>query len=241
MTEFEYDCIVIGSGHAGSCAAIAAAEVGVQRILMIDKCPEEWVGGNGYFTAGAHRTVHRGLDDLMTILPDTPHYTVENIDISPYSAEEFHADIMRLGEGKPDKELVDAVVQGSWDSVEWLARHVCVPFTLSFNRQAYVVGGRQKFWGGMALSVVDGGKGLIKSHRTALHRVGVETWFETAAVQLLQENGAISGVMVQRRGQTLHIRARAAILACGGYEASAELRREHLGAQWDNAKASDSA
>lgn len=240
MTEYEYDCIVVGSGHAGSCAAFAAAEAGVRRILMIDKCPEEWVGGNGYFTAGAHRTVHKGLDELMSILPDVPRSTVENTDISPYTAEEFRADIMRLGEGKPDKDLVDAVVQGSWESVKWLARHVGVPFTLSFNRQAYVVGGRQKFWGGMALSVADGGKGLIKAHRTALHRVGVETWFETAAVQLSQEDGAISGVVVQRKGQTLQIKARAVVLACGGYEASAQLRREHLGAQWDNAKASDS-
>ncbi|KAF7795356.1 hypothetical protein EIP86_006513 [Pleurotus ostreatoroseus] len=239
-TEYEYDCVVVGSGHAGSCAALAAVDAGVKRILVIDKCPEEWAGGNGYFTAGAHRTVHRGLDDLISIISGSEVEKKRGeIDVSPYTAEDFRNDIMRLGGGKSDKDLVDAVVQGSWDTVLWLAKRVGIPFTLSFNRQAYLVDGRQKFWGGMALSVQDGGKGLIAAHRRELNHAGVETWFDTTAVQLLRENDAISGIVVQKKETPLQIKARAVILACGGYEASAQLRRKHLGPQWEKAKASD--
>jgi FAD binding domain len=35
-----YDYIVIGSGHAGSCAAHSTAEHGCTRVLLLDKCPE---------------------------------------------------------------------------------------------------------------------------------------------------------------------------------------------------------
>lgn len=47
--EFVYDCIVVGSGHAGSCAALSAVEHGCrpERVLIVEKAPEEWVGGNG--------------------------------------------------------------------------------------------------------------------------------------------------------------------------------------------------
>ena len=66
----DWDVLVVGSGHAGSCAALAAVEAGVpgSRVLIVDKCPAEWAGGNGYFTAGAHRTAHGGLQDLLPLV-----------------------------------------------------------------------------------------------------------------------------------------------------------------------------
>lgn len=47
--DFIYDCILVGSGHAGSCTALSAVEHGCrpERVLIIEKAPEEWVGGNG--------------------------------------------------------------------------------------------------------------------------------------------------------------------------------------------------
>ena len=64
------DCIVVGSGHTGSCAALSASEPGCTKgkdsidcftrplirlhrppVLLVGKCLVEWVGGNGYFTA----------------------------------------------------------------------------------------------------------------------------------------------------------------------------------------------
>ena len=82
------------------------------------------------------------------------------------------------------------------------------------------------------MSVQDGGKGLIAAHRRELNRAGVETWFDTTAMQLLRENDAISGIVVQKKETPLQIKTRAVILACGGYEASAQLRCKHLGSQW---------
>ncbi|KAI0056533.1 FAD/NAD(P)-binding domain-containing protein [Artomyces pyxidatus] len=235
MSTVVFDCIVVGSGHAGSCAALSAVEHGCSRVLVIDKCPPEWAGGNGYFTAGAHRTVHNGLPDLLPLVENVPP-DLSKIEIEPYTADDFAGDIFRLGDGRNDAGLVKAVVDGSREAISWLASHVRVPFTLAFNRQAYEVDGKQKFWGGMALSARDGGKGLMRAHQEALKRAGVEVWFETRATELVREHGKVVGVIVERPGVRETLASRAVILAAGGYESSAELRERHLGVGWEQAR-----
>lgn len=238
-----YDCVVVGSGHAGSCAALAASEAGCKRLLIVEKAPQEWYGGNGYFTAGAFRTVHNGLADLAPIVQNLSQEQAANIDMDPYTAQDFENDITRLSEGRSDPAIVEAVVEGSRDAVEWLARTVRVPFVFSFNRQAYEVNGRQKFWGGMVLGVRNGGKGLMAAHRQALAAKDIEIWFDTPAIRLQasgsSKDGAISGVVVRKDGRDVLLRSSAVILASGGFEASAELRVKHLGKDWANARVSE--
>lgn len=235
-----FDCIVVGSGHAGSCAALSAVEAGCRRVLVVEKGPKEWAGGNGYFTAGAIRTVHGGLHDLLPVVRNVTPEIAASIDMDPYSAEDFTRDIMRLGDGKSHPEMVKAVVDGSRDAVGWLADRVQVPFQFSFHRQAYLVNGRQKFWGGMVLTVDDGGKGLIAAHQQALEQAGVEVWFEAPAVELTLDEGRITGLVVLRNGERVQLTAPSVVLACGGFESSPELRAKYLGVEWSRAKASKS-
>jgi succinate dehydrogenase/fumarate reductase flavoprotein subunit len=241
----DFDCIVIGSGHAGCCAALSAAQNGCQKVLIIDKCPAEWFGGNGYFTAGAHRTVHSGLtseeapeSSLLPLL----HKQLENldkIDIAPYTEPDFTNDIQRLSSGRSDPSIVAAVVNNSRRTLGWLADYVGVPFVLSFHRQAYEVEGRLKFWGGMALSVEDGGKGLMEAHKIALEREGIEVWFDTKATGLLLDSlDRVTGVVVSRNDSATQatLNCRAVILAAGGFEANADMRSKILGTEWQNAR-----
>ena len=237
-TELTFECVVVGSGHAGSCAALSARDGGCSRVLIVDKCPPEWVGGNGFFTAGAHRTVHGGLADLLPLVRNVPPEIADTIDMEPYTAEDFTKDINRLGNDRADPALVKAVVDGSREAVGWLAERVKVPFTFSFNRQAYLVNGRQVFWGGMVLGVEEGGKGLIAAHRAALEAASVETWFNTAAEEIVLKNGEVAGLIVSQDGQKKTLRTPAVILACGGFEASRSLRAQHLGEDWSRAMVS---
>ncbi|KAH0831902.1 FAD binding domain-containing protein [Lanmaoa asiatica] len=230
------DCIVVGGGHAGASAALSAVQAGCKDVLIVEKAPEEWVGGNGYFTAGAHRTVHAGLADLLPIVTNVTTEQAERIDVAPYTIDDFIGDIMRLGENKPNPELVKTMVENSRDAIQWLAEIVKIPFILAFHRQAYEVDGRQKFWGGLALSVEDGGKGLIKTDLKALRERGVKLWFNTPAVKLITEGSAVTGVVVRRSGEEILLKASAVILACGGYESSRELRMKYLGPDWKHAR-----
>ncbi|KAI0040777.1 succinate dehydrogenase/fumarate reductase flavoprotein, partial [Auriscalpium vulgare] len=91
----------------------------------------------------------------------------------------------------------------------------------------------------MALSTQDGGVGLMRAHREALTRAGVEVRFGTRAVGLVREAGgarAVTGVVVETADGRETLAGRAVVLAAGGYEASAELRERHLGAGWSEAR-----
>ncbi|KAJ6508951.1 FAD binding domain-containing protein [Mycena sanguinolenta] len=105
----------------------------------------------------------------------------------------------------------------------------------SFHRQAYNVGGRQKFWGGLVLCTDDGGKGLIAAHHRALAKAGVDVWFNCPAVEITMQNGAVSGVVVQKDGERIHLLSPAVVLAAGGFEGNPQLREKYLGPGWERA------
>ncbi|OJJ58820.1 hypothetical protein ASPSYDRAFT_45220 [Aspergillus sydowii CBS 593.65] len=232
------DVLVIGSGNAGFCSAISASESGARRVLLIDSCPEEWAGGNSYFTAGAFRTVHHGLPDVLPIVNNVEDDAkASRIDMEPYTDAHFAEDIDRICVGRSDPHLSRALVQGSNDAVKWLAGHG-VRFQLSFNRQAYEIDGRFKFWGGMCLKTQDGGKGLIEDERRAAEKLGVEVLFSTAAKRLVLDprTRAVSAVIVEDATGEREIRVGAVVLAAGGFEANPRMRAQFLGPGWDFAK-----
>lgn len=233
----EVDVLVIGSGNAGLCAAISAAESGAERVLVIDSCPEDWAGGNSYFTAGAFRTVHAGLSDVLPIVNNVEEQKAKLIDIEPYTDANFADDIERICIGRSDPNLSRTLVEDSNAAVKWLASHG-VRYQLSFNRQAYTIDGRVKFWGGMCLKTQDGGKGLIEDERRAAEKLGVEFLFSTAAKRLVldPESRAVSSVIVEDESGEREIRTKAVILAAGGFEANPRMRAQFLGPGWDLAK-----
>ncbi|KAH8114757.1 FAD/NAD-binding domain-containing protein [Phellopilus nigrolimitatus] len=235
-TATSYDCIVVGSGHAGSCAALSAFQSGCKRVLIVEKAPKEWAGGNGFFTAGAHRTAHGGLNDLLPLVHNVSPQLASTIDLDPYSPEEFAHDIMRLSHNQSDVALVKELVDNSRSAIDWLAHQVGVHFILSFRRQAYQVDGRQKFWGGLVLSVEEGGKGLIADHHRALEMAQIEIWFGSPATEILAEDDSVTGLVIRRDDQEIRLSSPTVILACGGFEASPDLRAKHLGDEWAHAR-----
>ncbi|RDW90517.1 uncharacterized protein DSM5745_02292 [Aspergillus mulundensis] len=238
----EADVLVIGSGNAGLCSAISASESGASRVLLIDSCPETWAGGNSYFTAGAFRAVHHGLSDILPIVNNVEEEKAANIDVEPYTAANFSDDIARICVGRSYPDLSRTLVQDSNDAVKWLASHG-VRFQLSFNRQAYEIDGRIKFWGGMCLKTQDGGKGLIEDERAAAEKLGVEILFNTSAKRLILNpaTGGIHSVIVQETSRSSpgsgwgerEILTKSVVLAAGGFEANPRMRAQFLGPGWD--------
>ncbi|MCJ1311391.1 hypothetical protein MMC25_005062, partial [Agyrium rufum] len=231
----QWDVIVVGSGNAGFCSTISAREHGATKVLLLEKAPEAWAGGNTTFTAGAYRTVFHGLRDVLPMVQNVTSEMVEKIDMEAYTEENFMDDLMRVTNNRSDPELASVLVKESNTTTKWLAKNG-VKFQLSFNRQAYEINGRHKFWGGMVLSVVDGGKGLTRQHQANAVRKGVVVRYDSPVVQVLSdEKGQAIGVTVWTKENTMYeALARGGVVLCaGGFEADPSLRAQYLGPGWD--------
>ena len=165
--------LVIGGGNAGFCAAQAAVRAGATATIL-EKAPAEAAGGNSFYTAGAFRVVHDGLDAVMGVIDDdTTRARARVSSLDPYPPEAFRDDMERLTEGRCDPELTGILIGDSQPVVEWLAE-VGIRWRLMYERQSYERDGQFVFWGGLALGTVDGGKGLIAQHTAAAQAAGIE-------------------------------------------------------------------
>lgn len=227
------DVLVVGGGNAGFAAALAAAERG-RKVVLLEKAREAASGGNSFYTAGATRISHDGLQELIEFVePDERHAASE---VPAYTAAEYLADLSKVAEGRNDPELSAVLVNESNPTLRWL-QGMGLKYRLMYERQAYrTQDGGYLFWGGLHVGNVGGGKGLMADHRAAAERMGVEVIYDCAATGLIQEDGRVRGVRYRTSTGEGELRAESVILASGGFEASPELRRQHLGEGWQNAK-----
>jgi glycine/D-amino acid oxidase-like deaminating enzyme len=99
-----YDVAVVGAGNAAFSAALAARER-VERVLVLEKAPREWVGGSRYFTAGAFRTTFESLEELRPLLDEVSKEELARTEAPPYTKEYLMADMKRLTQGRCDEKL----------------------------------------------------------------------------------------------------------------------------------------
>jgi len=234
MTAEPIDVLVVGAGNAALCAALSAREVGAE-VLVLEFAPASERGGNSAFTAGAMRVVYDGVDDLLELMPDLSDEEIARTDFGSYTRENFFDDMARVTEYRADPDLVGVLIDGSHETLKWMASKG-VRFMPIYGRQAFEVDGKYRFWGGLTVETVGGGPGLVDSLVTACEKAGIEIVYETRASGLLTEDGAVVGVRVVQDGRTKEIRARSVILASGGFEANTEWRTRYLGPGWDMAK-----
>jgi len=228
------DVIVVGAGNAALCAALAAADAGA-RVLVLERAPEAESGGNSRFTAGAFRCVYDGVDDLRALMPDLTDAEVASADFGTYTEGQFFDDMGRITEYRTDPELCELLVTRSRPTLRWMHGQG-VRFMPIWGRQAYRVGGRFKFWGGLTVEAWGGGPGLVDSLYRLAHAKGVTIEFGAAARELIADDDGVRGVQVRQGGRTRDVSAKAVVLACGGFESNAEWRTRYLGPGWDLAK-----
>jgi tricarballylate dehydrogenase len=230
-----FDVVITGGGNAAFSAAHAAREK-VERVLILEKAPKEWAGGNSYFTAGAYRTTFEGLEDIEPLLDNADEALLERTKLDPYTPDDFMADMVRVTEGECDRTLTRVLVHDAGETIRWLHERG-LRFRLMYDRQSFEVDGKRRFWGGLVLGTIDGGRGLMEQHRKSAAESGIEVRYESPMVDLIQdEDGSVAGVVCETSEGREEIRAGAVVLAAGGFESDEEMRAEHLGEQWREAK-----
>src|SRR5205809_1709038 len=233
MPMADWDVIVVGGGNAALCAALSARE-SVQRVLVLERAPEAEAGGNSRFTAGLLRIVYNGADDLGRLI-ELSREEIERADFGTYTSDQFLDDMARVTEYRCDPDLTEILVKQSFPTALWMKKKG-VRFTAAWGRQAFKIEGRFKFWGGLTLEAVGGGPGLVESLTSSAKKNGIEIWYRARATSLVADDAGVHGVVVKRAGKTTEVKAKAVVLAAGGFQANPEWRTRYLGPGWELAK-----
>ncbi len=233
MMEPVHDVVVVGKGNAALCAALAAREQGAS-VVMLEAASEDESGGNSRFAGGVMRFAFSNVEDLKRVTELTDQ-EIAGSDFGTNTTDEYFDDLFRLTQFRTDPELSEILVTRSLDTMAWL-RGMGVRFVPNYGRQSGTVGGKRRFFGRLPIEVSGGGAGLVQSLDSAAKRAGIGVFYDTRAVSLIFDADRVTGVRTRQRGRAVDFRAKALILACGGFEANPEMRARYLGPGWDLAK-----
>jgi tricarballylate dehydrogenase len=175
--------IVVGAGNAAFAAAAAAREQGAE-VTVLERAPLDESGGNTRFTAGAIRFAYDGADDLRQLMPDLTDEECERSDFGAYSESQFFDDMGRITEYRTDPDMCELLVTRSKSTMMWM-RGKGIRFVPIWGRQAFLVDGKFKFWGGLTVEAWGGGPGLVEAWNDVARREGIETIYGAKAVSLM--------------------------------------------------------
>ncbi len=232
----EYDVVVVGFGNAAQTAAFAAYETGA-KVLVLEKAPEGKKGGNTWFSHGAQfRHVHNGIPDEKSLLPQVPDKEWQNIDLPPYTKDDFYSDVMRVTRGRAVPEMAELLVNESFPTVKWMGESG-IQWEIRYDAAVPENGRFRWHHGNSFIHAKEGGAGLVQMWHRILQSKGIEIRFDTAGVRLLtDEKSRVYGIVAQNSEGFTEIRCQAVVLGCGGFEANPAMRAQYLGNGWDLGK-----
>ena len=226
-----YDVIVVGGGNAAMCAALSARKKG-SRVLLMEKAAPEDRGGNCPYTGGGFRFTHNGEEDIRPLLADPSALREQGAQIGPYTAEAYRSDMLERTGGLTDPDLLSTLIAESYPTVLWMKER-----GIDFETSGSSLPVPRAPGSRVGVSAVGSGPGLINMHYTAARRHGVDVVYGTKMLKLIQDSsGAVKGVLAKDAEGIQEIHAGGVVLACGGFEASQEMRLKYLGGHWERAK-----
>ncbi|MHC5348392.1 FAD-dependent tricarballylate dehydrogenase TcuA [Metapseudomonas furukawaii] len=203
------DVLVIGGGNAALCAALMAREAGAS-VLVLEAAPRAWRGGNSQHTRNL-RCMHDAPQDVL---------------VDAYPEEEFWQDLLKVTAGQTDEALARLVIRASASCRDWMHRHG-VRFQPSLSGALHTARTNAFFMGG--------GKALINAYYRSAEGLGVKVRYDAPVSRIELEQGRFVAAHLDERfveGRSLpaeRIRARACVVAAGGFESNRQWLREAWG------------
>ena len=207
----DYDVIVVGAGNAALSASVSARNAGAERVLVLEKAPEEMRGGNTHYSGGLLRIAFDDVEQMLRLVPKARELEgfVEGIEAYPYDA--FWADLRRMTNNRTDPELAEILISKSFDTACWMVDQG-IRFEPAISLGAVRVGNVIKWPKGAIVRAVHEGVGLSRMWFMAAQRKGIEVRYSSPAVRLMQDNrGRVTGVVVRDSNGVHELSA-----GCGG-------------------------
>ena len=218
-----FDLVVVGSGMAGLCAALSAAEKGA-RVAVIERASYEERGGNTRYTEAYLR-----MKSDSELSSDFEEHLAENaggyldptLVAATSAARETWPSVVKAM-SFADPELIDAFASNVVPTIGWLksfgVRFDSLPTTHLTRHMPRTM-------------PIGGGLAVIEALGAGAEKYDVSFFYETTVTDLLQsDEGAVIGVRAAgRQNKKTEIRGRAVVLACGGFEGNPEMLTRYLG------------
>jgi len=200
--------LVLGGGNAALCAALEARRAGA-RVALAESAPKPFRGGNSRHTRNL-RCMHDAPTDVLT---------------EAYPEDEYWNDLAKVTGGQTDERLARMTIRGSGACRPWMQEHG-VRFQPSLSGTLHLSRTNAFFLGG--------GKALVNAYYAAAERAGVDIAYDTEAVDLVLNDAKFAAAILRNGNSTREIKAKAVVVATGGFESNLEWLREAWGPPADN-------
>jgi tricarballylate dehydrogenase len=189
----DYDVIVVGAGNAALAASVSARNAGAERVLVLEKAPEEMRGGNTHYSGGLLRIAFDNVEELLRLVPKARELAgfVEGVEAYPRDA--FSSDLRRMTTNRTDPALAEILISNSFATACWMVDQG-IRFEPAISLGAVRVGNLIKWPKGAIVRAVHEGVGLSRMWFAAAQRKGVEIRYASPAIRLMQDNrGRVTG------------------------------------------------
>lgn len=204
--DTECDIVIVGAGGAGLVASIEAASNG-KKVIVLEKMGI--VGGNTNLATGGINASYTKFQEKLGITD---------------SVEVFYNDTMKGGHNKNDPALVKTMVDNSAAMVDWLTSDL-VGADLS---DVGIFGGATN----KRIHRPEGGKAigayLVPVLKAAAEKQGVDIRLNSKVVEIVKEGNKAAGVVVENKAGKYTVKAKAVILATGGFGANSALVEKYV-------------
>jgi tricarballylate dehydrogenase len=200
--------LVVGGGNAALCAAITARRAG-PSVLLLESAPEAFRGGNSRHTRDI-RYMHEGPTEFVT---------------GPYGEDEFWDDLVRVTGGETNERLARLTIRESVDLADW-GMEQGVRWQRPLRGTLHLA--RTNVF------MLGGGKAMVNAYYRTARQLGVEIAYESEVRELKIRQGEFLSAVVAVNGVSREVRAKAVVIASGGFEANITWLKEYWGEAADN-------
>jgi len=161
---------------------------------MLESAPKPYRGGNSRHTRN-FRCMHREPLSKLT---------------EAYNEDEYFDDLLRVTKGQTDETLARLAIRESELCLPWMEKHgirfqPSLTGTLSLGRtNAFFLGG---------------GKSLVNTYYNTIEDLGVVVYYDASVTALTINDSRFESLQVSIDNQTVDVKAKAVVLASGGFQA----------------------